>query len=53
VSRPFPRELALYRESMGDEKADRQAELAKALRPCCGTARDRPHHPYCPKRWRW
>lgn len=44
--------LALYREAMGDAKANRQAELAKGTRPCCGAPKDAPHHPTCRQRRR-
>jgi hypothetical protein len=45
-------ELAAYRAAMGNDKADRQAELAQKLRPCCGTPKDQPHVPAC-RNGRW
>lgn len=44
--RPEPRDLALYREVMGNEAADRQAELAKTTCRVCG-GRDGTHHGMC------
>lgn len=43
------RERDLYAGHFSTETVERQAELAKALWPCCGEHRDGPHHQACAK----